>query len=1156
MSYLDETDLDIRDDIISRKEFYLLSRHDEKFANDLHESDISKNIIPKFLITDKNLQLKSYQLFVNNYFNPNTPYTRLLLKWMTGSGKTIAAISIALNYIKFYQKQQKDEIGSIYILGFTQHIFKNELLKYPELGFISREELDTLNKLKEQARSENPADIDRLKKFLFTIKKRFSNRKENGFFKFYGYKELANHLLLSSSENIISLSEEEITAHIKDGTIKLNTDLLEEFQNSLIICDEIHNVYNSTEKNIWGIVIQIILNYHNSCRAVFLSATPLNNSPSEIIDLLNLLLPRRHYPILYKKDFFDRDDTLLPNKTDTIRQYLEGRVSFIIDQDPSYIASKEFIGTSIPGIKYLKFIRCPMSPFHYKTYKNIEEELGLEGQYILDFALPNPKYDNPFENIGLYKTKEIADMYMGATSEWKNNIGLYYDNEKDIVSGDMLNKKSLRKISSKYHQMITDIHDLIHNKKGKIFIYHNSIHVSGTIFISEILLRNNIIGEFDTSNSDTLCSICGKIRKHHTANQLDPTAINIADHYYEPVRFVIVHSNIDRKQINRSLEKFNDVNNVNGSKFMILIGSKIIKESHSINSVRNLLVMSKPDNIPSLIQIMGRVIRLGSHKLLDKKHRHVDIRIYTSCILNNKKYEMGLEEIRYREKIRTYEIILNIEQLLHESAIDAYNNYQIITKNFDNLAFLPYTIKPKTFNLNELNYSTFNAYYAKFEVNYVIYMIKRLFIEFSPIWTYDDLFTAIKNPPFKIELNPTVLSEELFTIALTNLVYTKSNEYTDPAIESSYADITTMVDKLHDPADKILYQDGSSSYVIAHVGELYAMCPLYNEELITDTESIFRKLAYTNVEKLDLNNYLQSVKESNYNDKKAKFINKWKNIPIQNLEQVLVEFNIKFHQIFLEDTIEYVFNVWTNPTQKKDENHDFYIKMLYYYDLTRIVIWAHELNNKLYEKYDKYVFMPKIEEHVEDIGTINYIKTSLSQSSPDWISTGMVKQYTERLHESEALFDGIYKKSAVFKKIPANLLPVGHYISKVPRLYNKSTGWNDEPGYIESTAFTKENDIVVGSDTRMKTQLGVKFKLRNPQKRNLSDARLIERGSVCTTKSKSSLKNIAVKLGIKLDGELSLLNICNKIRNRLIYLELQERIKKTGIRYYYFVYES
>ncbi len=58
---------------------------------------------------------------------------------------------------------------------------------------------------------------------------------------------------------------------------------------------------------------------------------------------------------------------------------------------------------------------------------------------------------------------------------------------------------------------------------------------------------------------------------------------------------------MDRNTVNNSLAKFNNLNNVDGYKFLILLGSKIIKESYSINSVRNLFVMARPENISSLI---------------------------------------------------------------------------------------------------------------------------------------------------------------------------------------------------------------------------------------------------------------------------------------------------------------------------------------------------------------------------------------------------------------------------------------------------------------------------------------------------------------------------------------------------------------------------
>ena len=48
----------------------------------------------------------SYQVFVQNFINIHTPYTRLLLKHSTGSGKTLSAIGIAMQFIEYFKKEE------------------------------------------------------------------------------------------------------------------------------------------------------------------------------------------------------------------------------------------------------------------------------------------------------------------------------------------------------------------------------------------------------------------------------------------------------------------------------------------------------------------------------------------------------------------------------------------------------------------------------------------------------------------------------------------------------------------------------------------------------------------------------------------------------------------------------------------------------------------------------------------------------------------------------------------------------------------------------------------------------------------------------------------------------------------------------------------
>jgi superfamily II DNA or RNA helicase len=1217
VSYLLETDSNINNDLVNRKEFVLFKKSvdDTRFKSLLDEENEAKNIIPKFLISDNipssnYLELKSYQLLTRNYFNPNTTYSRLLVKWETGSGKTVVALSIALNFIKYYRIQEHDltdKIGSVYIVGFTQSIFKDELLKYPEFGFISREELEKLKLMKRKSFDGGVADIANLRNYLMMLKKRLYSRKGNGFFKFIGYKELANNLFIlndtSSAEDrnqLSNMTEEEIREHIKNDTIKINKTLLKEFANSLLICDEIHNVYNTYEKNNWGVALQTILNYNDSTRALFLSATPLNNSPTEIIDLLNLLLPRKFYKTLVKSDYFDNANTMKKQKLTEIADYLKGRVSFIRDRNPAFMASKKFTGESITDIDYLKFIRCPMTPLHYNTYKNelkddLDDDnyiyddatLGIDSQYLIDFVALDPTLKNPSlaGAMGIYKPKDLALKYGMASNAWENKHHISFDKTKNIITGTILQMDTLPIISNKYATMVLNLLENIKKGKGKTFIYHNNIHMSGVLFIEEILLQNNIINEFGNSNDNTLCAVCGRERKHHSVDEINPLLSDDSDklnkssklgfHVYYPVRFAIVHSNLDKVQINKSLEKFNHVNNIDGSKIMVIIGSKIMKESHSMNSVRNIDIMAKPDNISMLVQIIGRALRLGSHLLLPVEDRSVDISIYVSSI--PKKNNLSLEELRYKRKVDTFKVIQELEKLMHENAIDAYFNYDIVfegdIKDYG-LNILPYDKPFKTLKQTELNLSTFNTYYAKNEVEYITYIIKRLFIETSPVWTYNDLFSASKTPPFNTEINSKVISRDLFNIALNNILYNNSAIYEEPDIHTMVdeLDASNLMDKLRDPNDKIIIIIKGIDHVIIHTGELYSLVPMNMSEPIVDTETIFRQVSHNVTKKINILQYLKSDNSNNYINKKIRFINKWRFTNLIDLEQCLCDFGTKFHILLLEDIIEYMFNVWTNKNQTKDENHTFYLKMLYFYDVHNLVIFAHMIDNNLKPKYSKYITSEsantgnaakntgnaaKNTGNAANTGDINLLTIALTRSDKEWTSTGMIKEFHDHIHESETLFNNIYKKKVV-PKVRADLLPVGHYLDKTIRMYDPVDKWYN---YISKiTKDIPENDIIIGYDKKTRTGMSSRFKLRNPihKLKQESDIRMLERGFVCSSKSKNELRSIAKKLGIELDNTtLSTDDLCYIIRNRLIYLELKERKKgKNQIRYFYTVLDK
>ena len=130
------------------------------------------------------------------------------------------------------------------------------------------------------------------------------------------------------------------------------------------------------------------------------------------------------------------------------------------------------------------------------------------------------------------------------------------------------------------------------------------------MFIREILLRNGIISNNMNSAPNTLCTVCGCKKSQHIIDSdslIIDQKINTdpKKHMFNPVRFIMMHGFIDKNTIGKNMDKFNHPSNTTGDNIMILVGSRMIKESYNFKAIRHIMVMSRPDNIPMLIQIMA-----------------------------------------------------------------------------------------------------------------------------------------------------------------------------------------------------------------------------------------------------------------------------------------------------------------------------------------------------------------------------------------------------------------------------------------------------------------------------------------------------------------------------------------------------------------------
>lgn len=1118
MSYIPQTSEDILKDIYSRAEFYNLkdvNTHKE-------ENNIEHN---ENLDISSYLQLRSYQTFVVNFISPDTPYNRLLMKHNTGSGKTITSISLSFKFIEYFKKQETN-IGSVFVISFegARKSFQKDLFKYPQFGFVDKTEMINWISLRQKS-NESDEDYKKLIDYSNKMKRRLTNRTGNGYFVFIGYKELVNKLFIIK-HNISDYSEDEIKKGIENKTIQINKTFLSSFENSLMICDEIHNVYNSISKNNWGIAIQYLIDNVPSLKCLYLSATPINNNPSEIVDILNLLVPIDQR--IQKKDLFE-NNTLKGDALSIISKLSKGRVSYLLEKNIKYFPSKSFIGEEIEGIKYLKFVRTTMGDLQFSEYKKINHEtLNFDDKYLLDFVIPHPSNNN----VGIFRKNDMK-IIKNAPPKWKLENGIVFDEK---LSGPCLTSPLLAKISTKYNKMIIDLMALLKNKKGKTLIYHNNVNMSGVMLISEILLMNGFINDNIPFNSNTLCSLCGNINSAH----VDDSCV------FKPARFILLHGGIDKQNIDIYMDRFRSNLNNNGEEYFVLIGSKIIKESYDFNCIRNLFVMSRPDNISTLIQIIGRAVRNKSHTVLPLEDQHVNISLYTSCLPNK---ELSYEELKYKLKIEDYLLIQKIEKIFHEYSVDNNINYRIIKPGLEDntIGDLKYVPVLNEYTIDKINYDTFNH---DNEINLVLYIIKRAFIEVSKVWKFDDLVTFVRNPTFDVEYNTKNILISSITIGLTKLLEFVSGE--NKEIDN--------IKSLFNNTDNRIISRGQICK-ISQIGEYYISQPI-EEKNIYSIDSPFRnRLDKNEVLYIDIKKYLESsVSLINYEEKKNKFKNIYEKIEIENMSNAICMFGIDFHIIFIEECIEYIVGFMIRSKTVKSDFHLFYFKMLYYYDILDLILFADSVKEYIYNQYVDYIFdqdeqddKNKNEKIDRDCrNNVNFLTRQITKSNCTWCPYNVKNAYNSSVKL-------VLKKISESKneKIISSLFPVGHCLRKTPYFYHPVKKWFMSQEYLIDNTEWVENPIIIGYNTKTKTGIYTKFKLRNPvnEKKTYTDHRQIEKGALCSSKNRNYLEDICEKLEIEFKDNESVIEICELIKNKLIYLEILERTNGTNIKFFYNHYE-
>lgn len=120
------------------------------------------------------------------------------------------------------------------------------------------------------------------------------------------------------------------------------------------------------------------------------------------------------------------------------------------------------------------------------------------------------------------------------------------------------------------------------------------------------------------------------------------------------------------------------------------------------------------------------------------------------------------------------------------------------------------------------------------------------------MYLYQDLFDDLRTSNFDVQMNPYLISEDIFVLALFNLVYDKNTT----SIPGSYFDLLTNNDKL-------ISDESGNKCMIVKIGDYFCLFPalLINNKYVPqiDVENTNKKYLNARFNNINIRSYMQDT---------------------------------------------------------------------------------------------------------------------------------------------------------------------------------------------------------------------------------------------------------------------------------------------------------
>ena len=350
-----------------------------------------------------------------------------------------------------------------------------------------------------------------------------------------------------------------------------------DFDDSLVIIDEIHNLVNGVKnKSINAYVIYKKI-MESNCRVLALSGTPIFNYLYEWSILGNMLKPGVFPEIITGSDSDLNTD--LFNLEKVSNDAFKGIISYFPGDESDY-----------PSVIYKDPIKIKMTEKQYGEYFKIfdsEQKIRIIGPPKKDIKITNPEE---------YENRRIA--YILA-SKWIRT----------------------RKISNFYYPEIL--------RKTS-----DSLTKNGGWVDDEILANAQLLKEFSPKFTALIVNVLWHPNTKHMVYTFfkEKAGVNILQTLFRKCRIksMVFSGDLTDKGREILLSYYNNQDNMNGEKIQVLLITEAGSEGISLKNVNNVHILESSARETRTQQAIGRAVRYKSHSNMPIDRQYVNVWRYWS----------------------------------------------------------------------------------------------------------------------------------------------------------------------------------------------------------------------------------------------------------------------------------------------------------------------------------------------------------------------------------------------------------------------------------------------------------------------------------------------------------------------------------------------